>query len=214
MGCATDDELHNDWQNQFSVIPRFCLLKISELERLKIAQTLSHKQPTPFNLCTSRLLLREFIATDFVSLHTLLSCPRVMEFSGTGPLNQQQTHERLRNFITSYTTHGFGKWAVVAADSGELIGYCGVELTVVENVPVRELGFRYRPEFWGKGYAREAGGAVLKHCFGTLGWPEVLAFVEPENMRSVQTLTKLGFRFQRAAQWQHLQVHLYRATPG
>jgi ribosomal-protein-alanine N-acetyltransferase len=166
-----------------------------------------------FSLRTPRLLLREFVATDFDAWHVLLSCPRVMEFSGTGVLTPEQSRERLEGIIARYAAQGFGKWAVVTADSGEMIGYCGVELTIVENAPVRELGFRFRPEFWGHGYASEAGRAVLNHCFTALGWTEVFAFVEPENVRSVHVLTKLGFRFQRIAQWQHLLVQLYSATP-
>lgn len=171
---------------------------------------MSHRHSEPLRLRTPRLLLREFVATDFEALHVLLSCSRVMEFSGTGVLTPEQTRSRLQEFIASYATQGFGKWAVTLADSAELIGYCGVELTTVENAPVREFGFRFRPEFWGQGYASEAGRAVLAHCFTALGWSEVLAFVEPENVRSVLVLTKLGFRFQRTAQWRHLPVHLYR----
>ena len=174
---------------------------------------MSYSQATPFSLRTPRLVLREFVATDFDSLHALLSCPRVMKFSGTGVLTPTQCRERLAHYIASHAAQGFGKWAVTLADSGEVIGYCGVELTTVEDAPVRELGFRFRPEFWGLGYATEAGRAALNHCFTTLGWTEVFAFVEPENTRSVHVLTKLGFRFQRATQWQHLQVHLYRAAP-
>lgn len=168
-------------------------------------------QSAPTFIRTPRLMLREFVLSDFDLLHALLSCPQVMKFSGTGVLSPEQTRSRLQEFIASYATHGFGKWAVVLTDSGEFIGYCGVELTAVENTPVRELGFRFRPEFWGQGYASESGRAVLEHCFQTLGWAEVLAFVEPENVQSVQVLTKLGFHFQRPALWQHLTVHLYRA---
>ncbi len=70
-----------------------------------------------------------------------------MEFSGPGALTPEQSRERLENFIASYAAQGFGKWAVVMTDSGELTGHCGVELTLVENAPGRALGFRFRPEF-------------------------------------------------------------------
>lgn len=168
--------------------------------------------PKPFLLRTPRLELREFTTSDTAALHAVLSCPQVMKFSGTGPLTTAQSRLRLLEFIRSYSTFGFGKWAVTRADSGDLIGYCGVELTTVANGPVRELGFRYRPEFWGKGYASEAGTAVLNHCFQVLGWSELSAFVDPENVRSVRTLEKLGFRLEGKTKWQHLSVHLYRIS--
>lgn len=172
---------------------------------------MNRPESLPFSIRTRRLWLREFVDADFGVLHALLSCPRVMEFSGSGVLSPSQARERLEGFIASYAAHGFGKWAVVESDSGHVIGYCGVELTVVDGAPVRELGFRFRPECWGRGYATEAGRAVLHRCFTVLGWLEVLAFVEPANVRSTRVLTKLGFQFQRATQWQHLPVHLYRA---
>ncbi|MBI5773222.1 MAG: GNAT family N-acetyltransferase [Verrucomicrobia bacterium] len=163
-------------------------------------------------ICTPRLLLREFVTADFPAVHALLSCPQVMEFSPTGPLSSAQCRDRLDGFITAYAEYGFGKWAIVTQELGEVIGYCGLELTAIDGPPVPELGFRLRAESWGQGYATEAARGALDHGFDILGFRDLLAFVEPANFRSVRVLTKLGFAFQRSAQWHGHPVDIFQTS--
>jgi RimJ/RimL family protein N-acetyltransferase len=137
-----------------------------------------------------------------------------MEFSPAGPLSRAECRDRLNGFIAAYTEHGFGKWAVVIEASGEVIGYCGVELTAIDGPPVPELGFRIRADSWGQGYATEAARAALDHCFRELGFSDLVAFVEPANHRSVRVLTKLGFTFQRSSHWLRHAVDIYQTSKG
>ena len=64
-----------------------------------------------------------------------------------------------------------------------------------------EIGYTYRPEYWGKGYATEACSTAIESLRDGLdptasmgGKPKVVAWVDPENVRSVKVLQKLGFR--------------------
>jgi RimJ/RimL family protein N-acetyltransferase len=54
------------------------------------------------------------------------------------------------------------------------------------------LGYWIGEEFWGQGYAPEAGHAMLEFAFDILGLEEVTANVLPENSRSVRVLEKIG----------------------
>ncbi len=170
------------------------------------------KHSGPPRIHTSRLLLREFVESDLPAIKSLLSCPRVMEFSSTGPLSDTGCRERLDDFIRAYSKDGFGKWAVVLRASGEVIGYCGPELTAIDGPPVPELGFRLRTESWGFGYATEAASGALDHCFNKLGFMDMLAFIEPANVRSRSVLTKLGFRYQRRAHWLGHVVEIFKTS--
>jgi RimJ/RimL family protein N-acetyltransferase len=49
------------------------------------------------------------------------------------------------------------------------------------------------PEFWGHGYATEAGAGALEHARTTLGLTEVAAFTLPDNEPSLAVLRRLGF---------------------
>jgi len=163
---------------------------------------------------TPRLILREMVPGDFAALHALFSCPEVMRFSLAGPLTEEQTRERLAKDQQSYAEHGYGKWAVVLKETGEMIGICGVSLTSVDGPPAPELGYRLIKSMWGKGYAVEAGRAALAYCWQDLKLPELVAFVEPANGGSIKVLEKLGFVYQREAPWHGRTVKVFRVGAG
>lgn len=56
------------------------------------------------------------------------------------------------------------------------------------------LGYWIGEEFWGRGYAAEAGVVMLQFAFDIIGLDEVTANVLPENSRSVRVLQKIGLR--------------------
>jgi RimJ/RimL family protein N-acetyltransferase len=59
--------------------------------------------------------------------------------------------------------------------------------------PEVELGYALLPEFWGHGYATEAGAGALEHARTELGLTEVVAFTLPENQASLAVMQRLGF---------------------
>ena len=62
---------------------------------------------------------------------------------------------------------------------------------------VYELGYRFLPEFWGKGYATESGKAVLEYGFYQMNLSKIYACVDIENSGSDKILKdKLGFESQ------------------
>ena len=70
---------------------------------------------------------------------------------------------------------------------GEIIGAGGIHVG-------DELGFILRPEYWGKGLAREGAEAAMAHFWATTDAPRITAAADPDNLASVGLLTRLGFR--------------------
>ncbi len=58
-----------------------------------------------------------------------------------------------------------------------------------------ELGFHFRPEYWGQGLAQEAARAVIALAFEMPELKGLFAGHHPENAASERLLRKLGFRF-------------------
>lgn len=58
---------------------------------------------------------------------------------------------------------------------------------------VYELGYRFLPGFWGKGYATESAKASLDLGFNQLNADKIYAYADIENQTSNYILTKLGF---------------------
>lgn len=82
-------------------------------------------------------------------------------------------------------------WAIRDLDGGALMGVVG--LTNPASEPP-EFGYWLGRPFWARGFATEAGRAVLDHAFGAAGLPMVLSAYFAENDRSARVLGKLGFR--------------------
>jgi len=134
-----------------------------------------------------------------------------MKFSSpTGILSVLETQEKIEGFIASYATYGFGKWAVIFKESGELIGYCGIAVEQIENKDEKEIGFRLDPKFWGKGLATEAAAAALQYGFERLKLPHIFGIAERANIASVRVLEKLGMRYEKETIFHKVKMDVYR----
>ena len=92
----------------------------------------------------------------------------------------------------SYTTNGFGLLALRETASGAPVGIAG--LLKRPSLADVDLGYALLPAFRGRGYAREAGAALLALAAAAFGLRRVIAIVTPDNAASIRTLTALGFR--------------------
>jgi RimJ/RimL family protein N-acetyltransferase len=56
-----------------------------------------------------------------------------------------------------------------------------------------EVGYLFLPEYWGRGLAFEAVGALLRWVSETCTDKEIVAVTQTANERSVRLLARLGF---------------------
>ncbi len=89
---------------------------------------------------------------------------------------------------------GMGYWVVEDAPGGGG-AFAGWILLIPEDGegPEVEIGWRLRPRCWGRGIATEAALPVLRHGFGALGLPRVVAGIKAANAASLRVAAKLGF---------------------
>ncbi len=76
--------------------------------------------------------------------------------------------------------------------------------------PDIEIGWRFRRDAWGAGFATEAARAVLDHAFTTLALAEVVADIHPANARSIRVAEKIGLLL-RGRRLHHGAPHLHCA---
>jgi RimJ/RimL family protein N-acetyltransferase len=55
-----------------------------------------------------------------------------------------------------------------------------------------EIGWHFHPDSWGKGFATEAAGALLRHAFTTGGVDEVWAVTHLDNYASMAVCRRIG----------------------
>ena len=149
---------------------------------------------TPFD--TARLRLRRWARDDLADVRALLGDPDVMRFSDAGALDCAACKDWLRRALRDDPK--VCTWAVLEKRSAPVIGYLRLSRASPSAGPTEiELGLRFLPRVWGRGYAVEVAQAVLSPVTGFEGCTRVIACVDPNNTRSVAVLRKLGMRHLR-----------------
>ena len=87
-----------------------------------------------------------------------------------------------------------GHWAVELKADRRLIGGCSLsfEAPGPENLKLR---WALSPTAWGRGYATEAGGALIRWAMHDGGAYQVFALVQPDNQRAEATAKRMGMEW-------------------
>jgi len=157
---------------------------------------------------TRRLILRNWEERDRDLFFRINSDRRVMEFFGFQRDRAQSDalFDLLRADIDEF---GYGFAAAELADSGECIGFAGiqeVDFGPMQRAGITEIGWRLAPEFWGKGLATEAATAWLAHGFEVLGLPEIVSFAVWSNARSIAVMERIGMHRDASRDFDHPKV--------
>jgi RimJ/RimL family protein N-acetyltransferase len=102
---------------------------------------------------------------------------------------------------------GYGQWAVVEKQTGEVIGRVG--LWHPEGWPGVELGWIIRHSRWNQGFASEAAAASLEWAWTHTDVDHVISVIQPDNARAIRVAQKIGERFERTDFLNALDVHIY-----
>lgn len=135
-------------------------------------------------LRTERLTLRRATWDDLHAIHAVLSAPAATRYWST-PAHRdiEQTRLWLASMIESpaHLSEDF-----VVEFEGRVIGKTGCW-----RLP--EIGFILHPDYWGRGLAREAVGAVIERVFARHEVEAITADVDPRNQASLALLALFGF---------------------
>lgn len=145
---------------------------------------------------TARLVLRQLTLDDAGFILALLNEPSWLQFIGDKGV---RTSDDARAYLAAgplkmYREHGFGLWLVELKEGGAPIGICG--LIKRPNLGDVDLGFAFRPDFWGHGYAHEVAAATIVHAKNIVGLKRIVALTALANERSMRLLEKLGLKFE------------------
>ncbi|WP_162910514.1 GNAT family N-acetyltransferase [Hymenobacter oligotrophus] len=156
---------------------------------------------------TERLALRQLTLADLDTLYRLDSDPEVMRYI-IPPRTYEGTREYLEELIANYEKFpGLGRWAVIEKSTGAFVGVH--VLKHLEASGYIEIGYRFFPEFWGRGYATEMTRALLRYGFQDLGLQQIVGVTHPENLASQHVLEKCGLRYQHMAEFYGGPVRFY-----
>ena len=140
---------------------------------------------------TNRLSLREMRQIDYPALCKILQDSDVM-YAYEGAFNENEVQEWLDKQINRYKEFGFGLWAVIQRETGEMIGQCGLTMQHYINTQVLEVGYLFQKEFWHYGYATEAAIACRDYAFDKLNVEEVFSIIRDTNIASQNVAKRIG----------------------
>lgn len=142
---------------------------------------------------TERLLLRRLTDADYDALYAVLADSDIMQHY---PYTFDEA--RVRGWIQRnrerYEQDGFGLWAVVLRETGEMIGDCGLTLQPIDGQMLPEVGYHIRRDHQRKGYASEAAAACIRLGFERYGFPAVYSYMKHTNEPSAAVAVKNGMR--------------------
>jgi RimJ/RimL family protein N-acetyltransferase len=116
---------------------------------------------------TARLEIRLPDEEDRERFVQLFGDRAFMVFSG-GVLDHEAANRRFDQMLERAAEISFAKQPIIERSSGAIIGYSGVDRFEFEEEPRLEYGYRLVPEARGRGYATEAGLALLAAAADTL----------------------------------------------
>jgi len=144
---------------------------------------------------TNRLLLREFVDSDWIAVHEYSSDPEVCEYMEWGPNSVRETKEFLKRAVrAAKDTPRFGyDLAITDLKSRALLGAVGLALI---GYPANQalIGYVLARQYWGQGIMSEAVKAMIGFGFGTLKLHRICAACDPRNVASYRVMERCGMR--------------------
>ena len=140
---------------------------------------------------TKRLYLRELQPSDREALSKILQDEQTM-YAYEGAFSDAEVQAWLEKQLKSYQRNGFGLWAAVLKETGEMIGQCGLTWQELAGEQVLEIGYLFQRAFWHKGYASEAAMACKNYAFEMLQADEVFSIIRDTNVPSQRVAERNG----------------------
>ena len=159
--------------------------------------------PAVLDIRTARLRIRMMRESDAEILTSYRNDPEIAAMQDWDlPYSLERARARLaeqagRDDLVA------GEWTSLAVEvAGEVAGDVAGDVAchLDEHGAIAEIGYTFRRKFQGKGYAREAAGALVDHILATTSVHRIEASLDPDNVPSMRVLESLGMTFESLSQ--------------
>jgi len=149
--------------------------------------------PQFYTIRTDRLVMRRWQDSDRDPFAALNADPETMRYF-PATLDRADSDAMVDRIEGRFEEQGFGLWALEVSETGEFIGFTGLN-PMPEGVPGAggmEVGWRLCRQAWHHGYATEAATAALGVAFSGVGLDEVWSITAVLNEPSQAVMRRLG----------------------
>jgi len=74
-------------------------------------------------------------------------------------------------------------------------------LKYLPEINETDIGYRFLPEYWGKGIATEVSKKIINYGFDQLKLNRIIGITMPENIGSCKVLEKIGLTLYKVDQY-------------
>ena len=108
----------------------------------------------------------------------------------------KETKEFINRMQLAFKKYGYCYFAIDLLKDQSFIGFTGLFYQDYKSSfnPAVDMGWRLKPAFWAKGYAKEAAKACIIWAFEHLKIKELYAVTPLKNVASQALMKKLGMR--------------------
>lgn len=142
---------------------------------------------------TKRLILREMTIDDQNDICNIVADEETMKYYRKEFLSLYAKRWISWN-LENYKTYGFGLWAIILKDTGELIGDCGITIQNIDEELLPEIGYHINRKFWRQGYGKEAATAVRDWAFNNTKYECLYSYMTSDNVSSYSTALSIGMK--------------------
>lgn len=148
---------------------------------------------------TERLVLRELDENDVDALASMYADPEVMRWIGTGGVRSREDARRsIEKQRDEYDERGYGEWATIRRDTGEMVGLCGlIRWPHIDGAEEIEVAYMLARAAWGLGFATEAASAIRDWGLRELHRDRLVSLIYHDNAASIAVARKVGMHWEK-----------------
>lgn len=145
---------------------------------------------------TKHLILIPFNLAYTDKIFELHSNPEVHQYLQHNMI--QEKHEAVQiieGVLNQYKQLNTGRYIVLTKDSMDFVGWCGIKFnteTINGHSDYYDIGYRFLPQFWGKGIASESAKFFVEYAFDELKINSIYATADCNNVASIRVIEKCG----------------------
>ncbi|MBB6112986.1 GNAT family N-acetyltransferase [Mucilaginibacter lappiensis] len=146
---------------------------------------------------SKRLFFRLHTPDDMDDFCAMEQDPEVRRYVGGKPRTRVEAEDRFVNGPMQPHDGFWAMWATILKADNQYVGRCGLYPHYNEAGKIIEgdasMGLYIAHKYWRKGFATEAGRALIRFGFNTHHLKRIVTMIEVGNDASVHIIEKLGF---------------------
>ena len=176
----------------------YILMEPQWVDRDSLVKIWQRQRHLPWTILeTAHCEVREFVPEDLEAIRALYD-EDALKFLEVPSEDTEKERKILKAYIDKvYRLCGYGHWAVLSRQTGELVGRIGFSFpnsSAPGPAPDATFGYLVRKDWRGKGIAREVCAALIEYGFTQLGFERIGADTALSNSASDKILRSFGFR--------------------